>query len=84
MQRKALIATLLLPLPFAALPLVGVLLGMTGSSHTIVVDARQLEQRPLYHDVPSAVSSGLSSLAYGLSNPVENGCDASKDLRAES
>lgn len=81
MRRKALIATLLLPLPFAALPLAGVLLGMTGGAQTIVVNAPQVEQRQMQQDVPWVEPNPL---AYGISDPFESGCDVPKDLRSES
>ena len=81
MRRKAMIATLLLPLPFAALPLVGVLLGMGGGSHTVVVDTRPAEARQIQLDSPKA---DAGSLAYGLSDPFQGGCGVQADLRAES
>ncbi len=81
MRRKALIATLVLPLPFAALPLAGVLLGMTGGGHTIVVNAPVVEQRQMQHD---ARWTQPHPLAYGISDPFESGCDVPKELRSES
>lgn len=81
MRRKALIATLLLPLPFAALPLVGVLLGMTGGSHTLVVDAPQREQLQIQFTV---ADPQVAPLAYGISDPLHAGCGVPSELRSES
>jgi len=81
MRRKALIATLILPLPFAALPLVGVLLGMTGSSPALIVDARQFEQLQSQFNV---ADTQVAPLAYGISDPLRAGCNVSSELRNES
>ncbi len=81
MRRKALIATLFLPLPFAALPLAGVLVGMSGGAHTVVVNPPAVEQRQIQQDVPWTQPDPL---AYGMSNPLQSGCDVSKELRSES
>lgn len=81
MRRKALIATLLLPLPFAALPLVGVLLGMTGGSHALIVDERQVERLQIQFTV---TETQVAPLAYGISDPFYAGCDVPSELRSES
>ena len=81
MRRKALIATLLLPLPFAALPLVGVLLGMAGSSHTIIVDAREIGQ---LQSQLNLTGTQVAPLAYGISDPFQAGCAVPSELRSES
>lgn len=81
MRRKALFATLLLPLPFAALPLVGVLLGMTGNSQTVIVDTRQPVARQMQLDIPKAQSDPL---AYGVSDQSPNGCAIPSELSRES
>ncbi|MEP7215244.1 MAG: hypothetical protein ABI782_03275 [Anaerolineaceae bacterium] len=81
MQHKALIATLLLPLPFAALPLVGVLLGMTGGSPAVIVDAQQVEQLQSQFNL---TNTQANPLAYGISDPSHAGCDVPSELRSES
>lgn len=81
MRRKALIATLLLPLPFAALPLVGVLFGMSGGPGTVIVDARRVEDRPMQFDTGPAQPDPV---LYGIQGPFQGGCDGHPELRAES
>lgn len=73
MRRNALIAALLLPLPFAALPVIGVLLGMS-SPDEIVIDARVAEQSAPKWDLPR----DEGSLAYGVADTSKGDCaDAS-------
>lgn len=81
MRRKALIATVLLPLPFAALPLAGVLLGMGGGPSNLAIESRTA--------VTSQVQVDLSTLqtiplARGVTDPLGAGCDTSPGLRSES
>ena len=79
MQRKVLI-TLLLPLPFAALPLVGVLVGMGGGQRGVVVE-RAVEQRQMQFDSPNTQANPL---AMGVSEPLRDGCNGDAEARAES
>ena len=81
MQRKVLIATLLLPLPFAALPLVGVLVGMGGGARSVAVESRAVEQRQVQFDWPN---TQVNPLAMGVSDPLRDGCPTAADVRAES
>lgn len=78
MRRNALIAALLLPLPFAALPVVGVLLGMSGPEE-IVIDARVAEQAAPKWDLPAEVGS----LAYGVSETSHWDCSDASVSRIE-
>ena len=80
MRRRALIATLLLPLPFAALPLIGVLLGMSGGPETVVIDRRLVEDRQMRYNVPEPTHS----LAYGAAELPQGGCEGASGLRSES
>ncbi|MEO6398896.1 MAG: hypothetical protein ABIP13_10555 [Tepidiformaceae bacterium] len=80
MQRKVLIATLLLPLPFAALPIIGVLFGMGGGARGFVVE-RAVEQRQMQFDSPN---TRTNPLAMGVSDPLRDGCDGDAEARAES
>ncbi len=80
MRRNAFIAALLLPLPFAALPVVGVLIGMAGEPDEIVIDARVAEQQAPAWDLPAA-SQG--SLAYGVSDTSHPACGDASVSRIE-
>ena len=70
MRRTSLLAALLLPLPFTALPVVAVLLGGAGS-----VGERQLaiNPAPIQQQAAEAPVS-TSPLAYGVSETLRYGC----------
>ena len=71
MRRNTFIAALLLPLPFAALPVVGVLVGHGGPSNEIVIDASVTKQAPAW-DLPRTAEG---SLAYGVADTSHNSCN---------
>lgn len=80
MRRKAFIGALLLPLPFAALPVVAMFFGGSASqSHTFVVQSPAADSMTVSSLLPA--TSG-DSLAYGVGSPHEGGCDS--DGSAES
>ena len=70
MRRKSLLAALLLPLPFTALPVVAVLLGGTGSAgqRDLAINPVPVQQQ--------ADEAALNShpLAYGISESPLNAC----------
>lgn len=70
MRRNVFIAALLLPLPFAALPVVGVLVGGAGSNE-IVIDASMTQQAPAW-DLPESIQS---SMAYGVADTSHRNCE---------
>ncbi|MBA4180171.1 MAG: hypothetical protein C0506_06230 [Anaerolinea sp.] len=81
MRRNALIALLLLPLPFAALPVVGVLIGGANGPGEIVIDAHVAEYGAPVWDLPE---ESAGPLAYGVSEPSHfAGCEVASDLRIE-
>jgi len=81
MRRKALIGALLLPLPFAALPVVAVLMGGLASNP----GDQQLIQSPApIHDT-IVDSQGLgAALAYGVTESTYDGCSRDTVSNIES
>ena len=74
MRRKAFIGALLLPLPFAALPVVAMLFGGSGGeAHTLVVQSPAADSMTVSTLLPAA---NTDPLAYGVGTPHEGGCDS--------
>ena len=71
MRRNAFIAALLLPLPFAALPVVGVLVGSASGPNEIVIDASVTQQAPSW-DLPDGTQA---SMAYGVADTSHRSCE---------
>lgn len=80
MRRNAFIAALFLPLPFAALPVIGVLIGSASGPGEIVIDARVAEYGAPAWDLPD---DGHGSLAYGVSESSRPECPDASALRIE-
>jgi hypothetical protein len=74
MRRKAFIGALLLPLPFAALPVVAIFIGGSGAeSHTLVVESTGSTSVNVSTIVPPGAEAPL---AYGVTGPHQGGCDS--------
>lgn len=74
MRRKAFIGALLLPLPFAALPVVAMFFGGSDSqSHTLVFQSPAANSMTISALLPA---TSTDSLAYGVGSPHEGGCDS--------
>ena len=80
MRRNVMIAVMLLPLPFAALPVVGVLVGAATGPREIVIDARVAEYSAPEWDLPR---QSHGSLAYEVSEALPGGCGEVSALRIE-
>jgi hypothetical protein len=74
MRRKAFIGALLLPLPFAALPVVAMFFGGSGSqSHTLIVQSPASDSMTVSTLLPAV---DTDSLAYGVTAPYDGRCDS--------
>jgi hypothetical protein len=81
MRRKAFIGALLLPLPFAALPVLAVLMGGFASSSTN--DALLQAPAPI-QDAPVDQPHQGSALAYGVTEPTYDDCSRDTVSNIES
>ena len=74
MRRKVLVGTLLLPLPFAALPVIAMFFGASGSQpHTFVVQSPTSDSMTVSALLPSV---SVHALAYGVPGGHDGGCDS--------
>jgi hypothetical protein len=73
MRRKAFLGALLLPLPFAVLPVVAISFGgSTQPGHTLVVQSPASDSVTISSLFPGATTA--DPLAYGITEPKPGGC----------
>lgn len=79
MRRTSLLAALLLPLPFAALPVVAVLLGGASSAgeSQLAINPAPIQQQA------DEAPAGVSPLAYGVSESPQQRCHGEAPVAIE-